>query len=85
MTVAQLRALPITIDPEILGGTPVFTGTRVPVRTIFDYLADGCSLDEFLENFPSVARKDAVAILKSQSLISPKTAVEAAIDSGEQK
>jgi uncharacterized protein (DUF433 family) len=65
MTVAQLQALPITIDPEILGGTPVFSGTRVPVRTIFDYLADGCSLDEFLENFPSVRRADAVAMLEA--------------------
>ncbi len=62
---AQLKSLPITIDPEILGGTPVFSGTRVPVRTVFDYLADGCSLNEFLENFPSVTRADAVAMLEA--------------------
>jgi uncharacterized protein (DUF433 family) len=71
MTVVQIQALPITIDSEILGGTPVFTGTRVPVRTIFDYLADGCSLDEFLENFPSVARKDAVVVLEAGGINPP--------------
>ena len=65
MTTAQLRALPINVDPDILGGSPVFSGTRVPVRTIFDYLADGCSLDEFLENFPSVARADAIKVLEA--------------------
>ena len=64
MTVAQLRALPIAVDPDILGGTPVFSGTRVPARTIFDYLADGCSLDEFLENFPSVTHGVAIAVLE---------------------
>lgn len=63
MTVAQLQALPIHIDPDILGGTPVFKGTRVPVRTVFDYLADGCTLDEFLENFMSVSRENALAVL----------------------
>ena len=65
MTVAQLQALPIHIDPDILGGTPVFKGTRVPVRTVFDYLADGCTLDEFLENFPTVSRADAIAVLEA--------------------
>jgi len=62
---AQLQALPIRIDPDILGGTPVFAGTRVPVRTVFDYLADGCSLEEFLENFPTVNRADAIAVLEA--------------------
>ncbi len=47
----------ITVDPDILGGTPVFKGTRVPVKTLFDYLADNYSLVEFLECFPSVTRK----------------------------
>jgi uncharacterized protein (DUF433 family) len=65
MTTAQIRSLPITIDPETLGGTPVFSGTRVPVRTVFDYLADGSTLDEFLENFPTVSRADAIAILEA--------------------
>jgi uncharacterized protein (DUF433 family) len=65
MTTAQMHALPIRIDPDILGGTPVFAGTRVPVRTVFDYLADGCSLEEFLENFPSVPRESAIAVLEA--------------------
>ncbi len=56
-------ANPITIDPDILGGTPVFTGTRVPVESLFDHLADGISLDEFLEDFPSVSRQIAVEVL----------------------
>jgi len=51
-------------DPEILGGTPVFVGTRVPVRNLIDYLEGGDSLDEFLDNFPSVSREQAVAALE---------------------
>jgi uncharacterized protein (DUF433 family) len=50
--------------PDILGGTPVFRGTRMPVKTLFDYLADGLSLEYFLESFPSVAREQAVAVLR---------------------
>lgn len=49
----------VNIDPEILHGTPVFKGTRVPIDTLFDYLATGDSLDEFLEDFPSVKREQA--------------------------
>jgi uncharacterized protein (DUF433 family) len=51
-------------DPEILGGVPVFVGTRVPVQTLLDYLAAGDSLDEFLDHFPTVTREQAVAVLK---------------------
>ena len=51
-------------DPEIHGGTPVFVGTRVPVYNLFDYLEAGDSLDEFLEQFPSVSRDQAVAALE---------------------
>ena len=50
-------------DPEILGGTPVFRGTRVPIRSLFDYLEGGETLDEFLHQFPSVQRAQAVALL----------------------
>jgi uncharacterized protein (DUF433 family) len=50
-------------DPDILGGTPVFVGTRVPVRTLFDYLAAGASLEEFLNHFPTVSQEQAVAAL----------------------
>ncbi|OGA44956.1 MAG: hypothetical protein A3F74_16965 [Betaproteobacteria bacterium RIFCSPLOWO2_12_FULL_62_58] len=51
-------------DPEILGGTPVFVGTRVPVRILFEYLEAGDSLDVFLDEFPSVRREQAVAALE---------------------
>ena len=51
-------------DPKILGGTPVFIGTRVPVKTLYDYLESGDSLGEFLEDFPSVTREQAVAALE---------------------
>ena len=51
-------------DPDILGGTPVFVGTRVPTRTLLDYLEAGDSLNEFLEDFPSVTREQAVAALQ---------------------
>jgi uncharacterized protein (DUF433 family) len=54
----------VTIDPEILGGTPVFKGTRVPVKTLFDYLEASYSLDEFLECFPSITREMACRILE---------------------
>ena len=50
-------------DPEVLGGTPVFAGTRVPVRSLFDYLEGGESLEEFLRQFPSVRRDQAIAAL----------------------
>jgi uncharacterized protein (DUF433 family) len=51
-------------DPEILGGTPVFLGTRVPVKTLLDYLAAGDTLEKFLDHFPSVSREQAVAALE---------------------
>jgi len=54
----------ITIDPEIHSGTPVFTGTRVPVKTLFDHLEAGDSLEVFLDDFPSVSREQAVAVLE---------------------
>ena len=51
-------------DPEILGGTPVFLGTRVPFQTLLDYIEGGETLDEFLENFPTVTREQAIAALE---------------------
>jgi uncharacterized protein (DUF433 family) len=51
-------------DPHILGGTPVFRGTRVPIRSLFDYLEGGDTLDEFLRQFPSVRREQAIALLE---------------------
>jgi uncharacterized protein (DUF433 family) len=54
----------ITRDPEIMSGTPVFKGTRVPVKSLIDYLKGGHTLGEFLESFPSVNRKQAEALLE---------------------
>lgn len=51
-------------DPEIMGGTPVFAGTRVPAKTLFDYLERGHSVDEFLDDFPSVDRQQVAIALK---------------------
>ncbi len=54
----------INIDPEILNGTPVFKGTRVPIESLFDHLEKGISLGEFLDDFPSVGREQAVKLLE---------------------
>jgi uncharacterized protein (DUF433 family) len=59
-----MTTLPVHSDPEILGGTPVFIGTRVPFQTLLDYLEAGDPLDEFLEDFPTVSRAQAVAALE---------------------
>lgn len=58
------QSLPIHSDPDITGGTPVFAGTRVPVQTFVEYLEAGDPLDEFLLDFPSVTREQAVAVLE---------------------
>ena len=58
------RCSVIHSDPEILGGTPVFVGTRVPFQTLLDYLEAGDSLDEFLDDFPTVTREQAIAALE---------------------
>ena len=54
----------VSIDNDVMGGTPVFVGTRVPVQSLFDYLEGGETVDEFLRQFPSVDRKQAVAALQ---------------------
>jgi uncharacterized protein (DUF433 family) len=66
----------ITVDSDILGGTPVFKGTRVPVKTLFEYLENNYTLDEFLECFPSVTRELARRVLKSSesALLTPVAA-----------
>jgi uncharacterized protein (DUF433 family) len=53
----------ITSNPEVLGGTPVFEGTRVPLQTLIDYLQAGDSIDAFLEDFPTIKRKQVIAVL----------------------
>lgn len=58
-----VESLPITVNPAIMSGTPVFQGTRVPIEALLDNLAAGVSLDEFLDNFPTVTRDQALAIL----------------------
>ena len=55
----------ISISPDVMGGTPVFPGTRVPVETLFDYLEAGDSIDEFLAGFPSVSRRQVVNFLEA--------------------
>lgn len=54
----------INIDSEILGGTPVFLGTRVPVKNLFDYLEEGETMGEFLEDFPSVKKEQVIKLLE---------------------
>ncbi|MCU0367851.1 MAG: DUF433 domain-containing protein [Cyclobacteriaceae bacterium] len=54
----------ITIDKEILSGNPVFKGTRVPIQSLFDHLEKGITIDEFLNDFPTVQRNQAVAVIE---------------------
>jgi len=54
----------ISCNPDVMGGTPVFSGTRVPVQTLLDYLEAGESIDAFLEGFPSVTREQVIAFLE---------------------
>ncbi len=54
----------ISASPEIMGGTPVFAGTRVPVQTLLDYLKAGESIDDFLDGFPTVTREQVIALLE---------------------
>jgi uncharacterized protein (DUF433 family) len=54
-------------DPEILGGTPVFVGTRVPVDALIDFLGGGDTIEDFLENYPGVSREQAIAFLEEAS------------------
>jgi uncharacterized protein (DUF433 family) len=54
----------ISVSPEIMGGTPVFTNTRVPIQTLLDYLKDGESIDDFLDGFPTVSREQVIALLE---------------------
>lgn len=66
----------INIDPEILGGTPVFWGTRVPIKNLFDYLETGDTIQTFLDDFDGVSREQAVKVLEmSQKLIETSSAI----------
>jgi len=67
----------ISTDLDILSGTPVFTGTRVPVESLFDHLEAGVSLDDFLEDFPSVSKQHAIAVLDAANkFLTSKNVVE---------
>jgi uncharacterized protein (DUF433 family) len=59
----EIDSLPISIDPEVLSGTPVFRGTRVPVDALLSNIEAGLTVDEFLENFPTVTREQALQVL----------------------
>lgn len=63
LTLTLPDTLPVVIDSELMSGVPVFRGTRVPVQTLFDYILDGCTLEQFLDNFPTVRREDAELVL----------------------
>jgi uncharacterized protein (DUF433 family) len=64
----------VSIDPEVMSGTPVFAGTRVPIKNLFDYIEGGEDLSEFLDDFPSVSKEVALAVLEmaKKSLSSEK-------------
>jgi len=61
----EAMRLPINIDPEIMSGTPIFEGTRVPIDALTNNLAAGVSLEQFLDNFPTATREQALAIINS--------------------
>ena len=67
MKVEDLKGI-IHSDPDIMGGTPVFVGTRVPLQNLIDALEGGESIEEFLEGFPSVARSQAIAVIEAGQL-----------------
>jgi uncharacterized protein (DUF433 family) len=69
---------PISIDPEVMGGTPCFAGTRVPIRHLFDAIERGRTLDQFLTSFPTVEREQAVTVLEMAKHKLISTAVPAA-------
>jgi uncharacterized protein (DUF433 family) len=70
----------ITISPEYLSGAPVFTGTRVPVQALFDYIEAGDPLDEFLVDFPNVSKEHAVAVLEMARRAAISEATKAAAE-----
>ena len=69
MNTGKLFLETINIDPETMGGTPVFVGTRVPIQSLFDFLSTGETLEEFLDNFPSVKRDAALRLIEIAGII----------------
>jgi uncharacterized protein (DUF433 family) len=69
----EIESLPITVDPDIVSGAPVFRGTRVPIAALINNLEDGLTLDEFLDNFPTVTREQVLQVLVfSKSIFLPE-------------
>jgi len=66
MTTENLKGI-VHSDPEIMGGTPVFVGTRVPLQSLIDYLEGGESIEDFLDGFPSVKREQAIAVIEARA------------------
>ena len=73
MTMEELKGI-VHSDPEIMGGTPVFVGTRVPLQNLIDALEGGESVEDFLEGFPSVKRSQAIAVIEAGQLKMLETA-----------
>ena len=69
----------INKDPEILGGTPVFSGTRVPIRILIEYLEAGDRLDHFLESYPTVSRNQAIEVLERAKAVLTRNSNETAV------
>ena len=67
----SFTSLTVKSDPEILGGTPCFSGTRVPVRILFEYIEGGDSIETFLDQFPSVQREQAIQLLNDSQRPAP--------------
>lgn len=67
MKIEEMKSI-IHSDPEIMGGTPVFVGTRVPLQNLIDYLEGGESMDDFLDAFPSVKREQVIAVIEAAKL-----------------
>ena len=67
----------VSIDPEIMGGTPCFVGTRVPIQTLLDYVEAGDSIDEFLDGFPTVSKKQIAAYLEESKRLMLEQVVHA--------
>ena len=69
----EIESLPITIDPEIVSGTPVFSGTRVPIDALINNLEAGLTLDEFLDNFPTVTRNSMYSSQRTRICVISRT------------
>ena len=67
MKIAELNGV-VHSDPEIMGGTPVFVGTRVPLQNLIDYLEGGESIEDFLDGFPSVKRAQVIAVIEAAKM-----------------